>query len=85
MADANRRLKTLAISDSGFIFDPSTGQTFTTNETGLDIFRMLKEEKSLKEITLFIENQYDVDEDIALRDVTQFLSQLKTYRLIDGF
>jgi len=75
----------LAISDSGFIFDPSTGQTYTTNETGLDIFRMLKEEKSLQDILQFIGTEYDIEDDTALRDVTQFLSQLKTYRLIDEF
>ena len=85
VGDANRRLKTLAISDSGFIFDPSTGQTYTTNETGLDIFRMLKEEKSLQDILQFIGTEYDIEDDTALRDVTQFLSQLKTYRLIDEF
>ncbi|MBM4167733.1 MAG: PqqD family protein [Ignavibacteria bacterium] len=83
MKELNRRLKSLALSDSGFIFDPSTGQTFTTNETGLDIIRLLKEEKSVEDILAYIEQHYDGKSDVIFRDTTQFLAQMKTYRLID--
>lgn len=83
MKEQNRRLKSLALSDSGFIFDPGTGQTFTTNETGLDIIRLLKEGKTVEEILMFIEEQYDGERDVIYKDTTQFLAQMKTYRLID--
>ncbi len=83
MKERNRRLKSLALSDSGFIFDPSTGQTFTTNETGLDIIRLLKEGRSVEEILEFIGEQYDGERDVIFKDTTQFLAQMKTYRLID--
>jgi len=83
MKERNRRLTSLALSDSGFIFDPSTGQTFTTNETGLDIIRLLKEGKAVDEILAFIEEHYDGERDVIYKDATQFLAQMKTYRLID--
>lgn len=85
MGETNRRLKTLALSDSGFIFDPSTGQTFTTNETGLDMIRLLKEGKSIDDILKYLEEHYDADRELIYKDATQFLSQMKTCRLIDEF
>ena len=44
------KLNSLAISDNGFIFKPSTGESFTTNELGLIILNLLKEGKSADEI-----------------------------------
>lgn len=83
MTNSNKRLNALAVSDSGFIFDPSTGQTFTTNEIGLEIIRLLKEGKKLEEIISCIDEHYDAERDLIYKDIVQFLSQLKTYRLID--
>lgn len=37
------RLKDLALSESGFVFDPYTGATFTANATGLAVLRGLRE------------------------------------------
>ncbi|MGH2568500.1 MAG: HPr-rel-A system PqqD family peptide chaperone [Bacteroidota bacterium] len=76
-------MKTLALNESGFIFDPTTGQTFTTNETGLEIIRLLKAGKSLEEVVASLEQQYDAGKDALYKDAAQFLSQMKTYRLID--
>ena len=43
MDDASRRLKDLALSDSGFVFDPYTGLTFSVNATGRAILDALKQ------------------------------------------
>ncbi len=83
MSDSNSKLKTLALNESGFIFDPTTGQTFTTNETGLEIIRLLKTGKSLEDIVAYLEGLYDASRDHLYKDVAQFLSQMNTYRLID--
>jgi len=37
--------KNIALSDSGFIFNPSTGESFSMNPIGLEIITMLKEGK----------------------------------------
>ncbi|HVY37137.1 MAG TPA: PqqD family protein [Polyangia bacterium] len=39
----NTRLAELAISDTGFIFDPGTGATFNVNATGLVALTALRE------------------------------------------
>lgn len=83
MGDSNSKLKTLALNESGFIFDPTTGQTFTTNETGLEVIRLLKTGKSLEDIVAHLEGLYDTSRDHLYKDVAQFLSQMNTYRLID--
>ncbi len=52
--------KNLALSDSGFVFDPSTGDSFSTNPIGLEIIRMLKEGKTTNDIKNHVtKNLYD--------------------------
>jgi len=76
------KVKRLAISEDGFIFDPTTGNSFTTNETGLFILQFLKEGKSPEEIVRELVNQYDVDEQEAERDVLDFMEKLRRYKLL---
>ena len=83
MADTHPKLRSLAVSDSGFIFDPANGQTFTTNEPGLAILALLKEGADLESIVARLEAEYDVDRELLYKDVVQFLNQMKTHRLID--
>ncbi|MCC6549383.1 MAG: PqqD family protein [Ignavibacteriaceae bacterium] len=72
----------LAVSDSGFLFLPNTGETFSLNEMGRVIFRMLQQKKSEEDIIAEICSEYQVDRSIVSRDVDDFVSQLKNYSLI---
>lgn len=74
----------IAISDSGFVFDPSTGESFTFNPTGLEIFRYLKDDKSFDEISEIIIDKYDVDEHSFERYYFDFLSMLKQFQLVEN-
>lgn len=74
--------ESLAVSDSGFLFLGSTGETFTLNTIGKEIFTMLKEGKSGSVIKEAIYSEYDVDEKTIERDVDDFFNQLKSYKLI---
>ncbi len=76
------KVKHLAISEDGFIFDPTTGNSFTTNETGLFILRMLREGKTPEEIVKALSAEYDVDEGEAERDVLDFMEKLRRYKLL---
>ena len=40
--------KNLAISESGFLFSPSNGESFTLNELGIWIFKLLQSGKNKK-------------------------------------
>ncbi len=72
----------IAISDSGFIFLPSTGETFTLNEMGKEIFKLLQAKKSLEEISSEIIKEYDIDEHTLERDIEDFILRLKSLNLV---
>lgn len=77
------KLNSLAISDNGFIFKPSTGESFTTNEMGLFIIQLLKENKSGEEIINAIMEEFEVDSVTAGRDLYEYLDFLKREQMMD--
>ncbi|MDL1970095.1 MAG: PqqD family protein [Candidatus Desulfofervidaceae bacterium] len=76
------KLARLAISEEGFIFDPVSGNSFTTNKTGLFILKALKEGKGEEEIVQALTEKYETTKEGAEKDVTDFIEQLRYYRLI---
>ncbi len=72
----------IAISDSGFIFLPSTGETFALNEIGKQIIKLLQAKKTVDEIISEIGNEYDVDALTLERDIEDFILRLKSLNLV---
>lgn len=72
----------LAVSESGFLFLASTGETFTVNAIGREVFMMMKEGKPLDAVKARLLDEYDVDRKTLDRDVDDFISQLKHFKLI---
>jgi hypothetical protein len=72
----------LAVSDTGFLFLPSTGETFTLSSMGIVIFKMLQQRFSSEEILNNLFNEYDADKPSLERDFDDFIFQLKKYSLI---
>jgi len=66
----------IAISDSGFIFDPTTGESFSTNPIGLEIIKLIKEGKSLDEIRTFILEKYEVTPTVLSKILDEFITTL---------
>ena len=71
--------KNVALSESGFIFNPATGDSYCVNQLASDVLGMLKDDKSLAEVKSEIQDKYEVsasslDED--LYDLTTHLQQL---------
>ncbi|WP_456422988.1 PqqD family protein [Lutibacter sp.] len=77
------KLNSLAISDNGFIFKPSTGESFTTNDMGLFIINLLKEGKSSDTIISAITEEFEVDAITAERDLYDYLDFLRAEKMID--
>ncbi len=73
----------LAISENGFLFLPSTGESFTLNPIGKEIVEGLKTNKTLEEISSQIAKDYDVETATIERDLTDFLNQLKNFNLLE--
>ena len=77
------RLRELAISDAGFVFDPTTGHTFNVNATALLLLRALKENAGSGRMLTDLAEAFEVDHEHDLaRDIEEFLSQLREHGLI---
>lgn len=72
----------IAISDSGFIFNPTTGESFTVNLSGLEILMAIKEGKSFKEISAQFLHKYSIDAATVEKDFFDFIHFLTQYKFI---
>lgn len=75
--------KNIATSEEGFVFNPATGDSFTTNSIGTDIIALLKEGKSMLEIIDTICEKYDVERNQFEKDLDDFKSQLVDSNILD--
>lgn len=75
--------KNIATSEEGFVFNPSTGDSFSTNSIGSEIITLLKKEKSSNEVIDFICEKYDVDKSLFERDFEDFTLQLKEFSILE--
>ena len=76
----------LAISNNGFIFDPSSGNSYRTNEVGLFIIECLKENQSKEKIIEDLLEHYEIDKNEVEVDLIEFFKELKNnYLLKDSY
>lgn len=69
----------IEVSDSGFVFDPKTGSTFSLNHTALKIVRLLREGRGRDEIIGEIVKDYGIEPGDAGRDVDDFIGSLRDF------
>jgi hypothetical protein len=67
----------LAINDSGFVFDPVSGQSFTINESGRAILRLARTKRSAREIAEELVAEFEVPLHKCERDVLEFAAVLR--------
>ncbi len=77
------KLQNLAMNDNGFIFDPNTGYSYTSNETGLYILKEMAAGKDKAAIREQIMADYDVSEDNFNSDYEHYLMMLGALSLVD--
>lgn len=76
--------KNIATSEAGFIFNPGTGDSYSSNPVGSEILSHLKEDIDRNEIIDLICTKYDVDKTHFEKDFDDFISQLTDNNLLDG-
>ena len=76
--------KNIAISETGFVFDPNSGDSFTLNGIGKEILEQLQESNSKSDISYNILNKYEIDEFTAERNYEDFLGMLKHHNLLEN-
>jgi len=77
------KIKSLVINESGFTFDPFTGETFTLNETGAMIIRHLREDAPLEKISEELTKNFDISTKEAYTDILEFRNKLVIYGLLE--
>jgi len=72
-------LRRLAISESGFVFDPVSGNNFTVNDTGLVILRYLQRVQDFPSLIDELHRRYDANPNDIERDVIEFIGMLREF------
>mgnify|MGYP001290718297 CR=1 FL=1 len=75
---------TVAISDNGFLFDPTTGDSYTTNPVARDIIFLMKQNLQADQIKSAILEKYEVDELTLEKNLIDFYAMLRHFNLIDA-
>ena len=77
-----KRLGDLALSDTGFAFDPYSGSTFTINPTGVCVLQAMKEGLSEDAIAERLRGRFDARGADVRRDVDDFTALLQQHGIV---
>lgn len=72
----------IAISQSGYVFNPQTGESFSLNPTAIEVIKLLQEGKSRDEIAVEMTSRYDISSSSFLCDLDDFLHLLQQYDMM---
>ncbi|MEN9488461.1 MAG: hypothetical protein RL494_726 [Bacteroidota bacterium] len=75
--------KNLAISENGFVFNPTTGDSFSVNELGAVIINEIKAGKSKSEIIESVSTTYNAEKSTIEKDFNEFLNVLSNHQLVE--
>lgn len=75
--------RNIAISESGFLFDSMSGESYSLNQTGKEILELLQEEKTEEEIIKKMTAEYDVDETTLERYLVDFIGMLNHFKIVE--
>lgn len=73
----------IAVSESGFLFDPNSGESFSVNASGREILRLLSKGMSIAEIETSVRSEFDIEEKTFNRYMDDFLHTLRRLNLIE--
>ena len=76
--------KNIATSESGFIFNPTTGDSYSANPIASEIITLLKEGISTQNIKTQILERYDVSSAQLEKDWDDFTNQLKNANILEN-
>ena len=74
--------KNIATNELGFVFNPATGDSYSTNPTAATIIRLMKEGKSLSDIKRNLLDIYEIDKTTIEKDLDEFVNTLKENNLL---
>jgi len=75
--------KNVAVSESGLLFNPVTGESFSVNPIGIEILNLLREEKTDEQIHSAILSKYSTDKPTFEKDYEDFIGILTHNNLLE--
>jgi len=75
--------KDIAISDTGFVFNPVSGESFSLNTIGVEILKLYRENKSKEEIMKTLIKKYNVTEFELEKSISDFEKMIIDYNLTE--
>jgi PqqD family protein of HPr-rel-A system len=82
MSNDIKRLGELALSDTGFAFDPYSGATFTLNATGVCVLHAMKEGLAEGAIAERLRTRFDARGADVARDIGDFVALLRQHGIV---
>lgn len=76
------KLRDLAVSDTGFVFDPYTGATYSLNGPGIVLLRGIRDGLGRDELVEQLAERFEVADHDLRRDVDEFVQQLREEGLV---
>lgn len=76
--------KNIATNEFGFVFNPATGDSYSSNPIAAEIIQLMKDGHSLNEIKKTLLDKYEVDKMTIEKDVDEFVGALKENNLLNN-
>jgi hypothetical protein len=73
----------VAVSESGVLYNASSGDSFSINPVAVSIINMLKAGQEEKEIKAHLLDKYDVDSERLDADYYDFIAHLRQLNLLE--
>ncbi len=74
--------KNIAVSESGFLFDSMSGDSYSLNPIAAEILRLIRDTKNPEEIKQELLKKYDVSQSAIDKSVDEYLFTLKKLNII---
>lgn len=76
--------KNLAVSETGFVFNPVSGDAFSTNPVGQEILKKLRTGMRKEALIQHIAKVFSADRSTIEKELTDFFLMLKNYQILGG-
>jgi len=76
--------KKIALSETGFVFDAGTGDSYSINPIGVEIIEYIKQNLTKEEIKRKISEKYDVTTPELEKSLDDYFGALNTFNILDN-
>ncbi|MFA5010921.1 MAG: PqqD family protein [Ignavibacteria bacterium] len=74
--------KNIAVSESGFLFDSMSGDSFSLNPIAAEILELIREQKSIEDVKRILLNKYEVTPTMLDKTIDEYVFTLKKLNIV---